>query len=313
MYFNRLVMGLGLIALLSLITGYRMYTSTTVRWPDFGKPLSAAPAVVVQVERDYGYRTGDVVPVEIFLQERPGTKLDLDSLVFEGDFEVRGEAAHNSKTTPDGTIIHHIKVDLQSLVIQDKLESGLSFVWESLADKKSQTWRSSEALIKISTSQTWDGRPDIRRGKRRLQTGFHWIYSGLLLAVPLFVLGWCRWVIIRYERHGKIYDPAYRRYVNPVEELRKRLTSTWQQVTTGSTDIQLFTELNADLRKLFGIQTVPVENLTAHMADNSLAEPTSRVISRCEQVTFGHKQLSQAELDLMNQDLVLILNNQKSS
>lgn len=311
MYFKRLMAGLGLLAFLFLAIAHRVHTSKPVQWPRFEQAQSGSPAAVIKLERDYGYRTGDIVPVEIFLQEQPGMKIDLDSLVFEGDFEVRGDATLQTRTAPDGQSTHYIKVDLQSLAVKDKLESGLSFVWESLADKKIHEWRA-DAAIKVSTSPTWDGRPNIRMGDRQLRTGFHWVYSGALIATSLFIMIWCNWVILRYERHGKIYDSSRRRYVNPAAELRARLCSTWQQITAGSTDIQLFTELNADLRKLFGIPTVPVENIPSQL-NNSLAEPTQRVLFHCEQVIFGHKSLAPEEMATMNHDLDLILGEQKSS
>ena len=40
-------------------------------WPQFADDHSSSPQVVVQMDRDYAYHVGDLIPVDVFVWQKP--------------------------------------------------------------------------------------------------------------------------------------------------------------------------------------------------------------------------------------------------
>ena len=110
---------LAILAAVSLL-GYE-YWANEVVWPEFStnQASAQAPQAVLKIERDYGWRTGDALPVEVYIKETPGTRVDLAAITMQnqaGDFEVR-DALSPVRTKIDDSGAHLIKAkfSVQSL------------------------------------------------------------------------------------------------------------------------------------------------------------------------------------------------------
>src|SRR5687768_13194241 len=83
-------------------------------WPPLPEKPGPSPTVMVEVERDFSHRIGDLIPITIYIKQFAGTTVDIDGLALEGDFELRGEFKTDSRSTTDGGKVLRVRGVVQS-------------------------------------------------------------------------------------------------------------------------------------------------------------------------------------------------------
>jgi hypothetical protein len=230
--------------------------SDQTTWPDFSaqsvqnaqEPL--APNVVSQYERDFGWRIGDVIPIQLYLQQKPGTVVDLHSLAVEGDFEIVDNPAITTRDFKDGSRNISVKFKIQSMSNAKKLSLKVSMLYRQLST-------GDDKLISIPafepfTSPTWDGRDVIQDGKPAYVQGDHllWtlgnIFGGIAGCFAALYLR--RKFIAAIELvKQKIWDT--RRQI-----ARREFDEAWARMEAGKITVGNYKAIARCVRKLFRIE-----------------------------------------------------------
>lgn len=252
-------------------------------WPTFQQSNEATPQVVVQVEPDFGYRTGDVIPVNIFVRQNPGTEVDIASLALEGDFEIRGEPVLSTKSLDDGAKGYCLQVQLQSFRIQPKLGSAISFTWNSKGERQ---WKEMKApLVDVFTSLTWDGeRKEIQPGSTAFVTSNHMYVSIGMLAGSVLLFVGCLVFLRYYERLNAASEE--RRQASPRLVCKRRVDAARKLIEAGDDSKENFRTVAEALRTYLGIETVEVSMIPAALGDSPYRKRAQASVNLCERVVY---------------------------
>lgn len=293
-----------LVALTLAAGGYWLW-SRDISWPQFPPSQHAlAPQAVVSVNRDFGWRTGDVVPVKLFIKEKPGTAVDLDNIAVGGDFEVRGHArvAH-TKSLDDGSRLKQVDFNVQSLNYGETRSLNVQLSYRILSSGEVDVAQSTPLVI--NTSKTYDGRPDIQPGSLDFISPVWDIwqtFSLLGLAVAMIVAS-----ILLRRYHTKHLVPE----LTAAEVWRQKFESIWQQIQSGDNSPVHYEELERMVRKRFGIepQTRGQIELLVAQARHPYREEIITVISLCDRRIYDHQLLTEEEHKSVHESFVRILTN----
>jgi len=200
------------VALLSLASyfGYRAFTAP--EWPDFdaaqktATEAAAAQKADVQLiarvdERDYGYRTGDIVYVHLFV--KPASSdivVDTQAVNVQGDFEMTERPSVTSKKLADGSIVYRLDLRLQSFKVAPKvvlagtISAKRAEIHEGTGSGSGAQSGAGAAVgtrfdtalpaTEVFTSMTYDGRPKLMEGADPRIAAW-WYYSRFALALTL--------------------------------------------------------------------------------------------------------------------------------
>lgn len=286
------------VVLLLGAAGWFVYgTGDGVDCPEF--PQSSEPAVIVQVEPDFGYRIGDLVPITVFIKEPPGTKVDVASMALEGDFEIRGEPTLTKHQLADQSSVYCLKLTLQSFNAKRKLGASMSMVWEVANDPELKEIR--QTLVEVYTSYTWDGRPKIQDGPLPFRTNaYHWYVSAAILLLSFGGLVWS----ILYSWWVDKAKAAYARqvYNSPAMVCKRKVDAALAKIETGDASESNFREIDVALRDYLGVSTVLLKHLPIVLV-TAYRNHIMRVIIGCEKVIYRKQTLTDQELRQMRQDL----------
>lgn len=237
--------------------------SDQTSWPDFSaqaqNPAAApnqtaeplAPIVVSQYERDFGWRIADVIPVQLYLQQKPGTIIDLHSLAIEGDFEIVENPSIVSRDFKDGSKQISIKFKVQSMSNAKQLNLKLSMLYRELST-------GDDKLISIPafapyTSPTWDGRDIIKDGQPAYIQGDHmlwtllYIFGGIAGAITAFIL--------RRRFIAAIEIVKQRIWETRRQIARREFDEAWALLESGQRTEENYKAIARCVRKLFRIES----------------------------------------------------------
>lgn len=152
-------------------------------WPTFPPaPAEAAgqPQVIVQYKRDYAYRIGDAIAVDIYIKQPKDITVSPGSLAIGADFEVMGAPQVEQQQLPDGGVVQHIRLKLQSFKMKPELvlDGTLGYNRDGVRQELKIPSHS------LYTSKTYDGRKDLQEGDD-VRVSFFW-YGGRHI-VPLLL------------------------------------------------------------------------------------------------------------------------------
>ncbi len=266
-------------------------------WPDFpAVAAGAAPLVKLQVERDFGWRIGDVVELNIFIKQAPGSSVDVEGLALAGDFEIRGDIKVDSRKTEDGGKVIRVKMFVQSFSFKPTVSARVSVTWNKSGEKE---WKEIDPTsIELHASNTYDGRDDIQEGKQQYLQGYH------LLTTIAWILGGIATVILTtlYIRREIRNLPVV---VPPVEPQSIwvwaviRFQAAWAKIVAGDRSNEVFQEIDFVVRSLLGVQTVQVTHLEIALSNHPYAKEGVYIIKHCELVLFKNTKLTNDQLKLM--------------
>jgi hypothetical protein len=213
---------------------------------------SLAPEVVVVVDRDYGYRIGDVIPVTIFFKEKAGSEIDLHSMAVDGDFEIVGEPTFFARSAADGSRRLRVEVKLQSFSPVPKLvlNANLSYRVKATNDDVTVTLPALEAY----TSNTWDGRDIVQEGKLPFNPGLDPFATGGLVLGGLFGSIFFFSLFLRYRRERPI-ALELKGLPNRFLLARRDFNEIWARMEAGDRSADRYAELSQLLRRLYKVET----------------------------------------------------------
>lgn len=244
----------GLLTLL-LVAGLAaaIYYLTLPSWPEFPVTTDNKPqSKVVVADRDYGYRIGDVIPVELVIRQQPGTRVQLSTLTIAGDFEMHEKPTVQMREHEDGSALYRVCFRLQSFETSARLSFKAQVSWEDLKEGKGATYDVPET--KIGYSMTWDGRKELQEGRDTRSAIWYWVRAvvpltfGVLLYLYLIQRSLRQWL-------------KTRRQLTPEQMLQKRYAELLDSVSKGAATSEHYRELESIIREHWQLQSVPVTEL----------------------------------------------------
>lgn len=302
---------LGLFSALALITlviaasvafSSWLFWNDRANWPVFPSDVqnqaglkaaaSPAPEVVASIERDYGWRIGDIVPATIFMKQKPGTVIDMHSIALAGDFELVGAPELFQLDKADGTRIYRAKVKLQSFSAVPQLALKANISYRVLSTNEDITV--DLPAIDPFTSQTWDGRDKIQEGKLAIQHGLHgWItlaYFAVGLGGLIFF-----WKLIRYFRSISL-SAVQKLFTSRFIKARRQFDAVWALMEAGDRSHARYVELSRIIRKLYVIETkTSLEAKYWYLYGSNGPAEIADMLIECDKVIYLNRVLSDEE------------------
>lgn len=280
-----------------------IFWSDRTEWPIFVSEVrsaegakaaqSPAPEIVAHLERDFGWRIGDVVPVTVYLKQKPGTVIDLNSIALAGDFEMVGNPDLFELSRPDGSKIYRAKIKLQSFKAQPQWSIKANISYRVLATNEDITV--DLPAIAPYTSKTWDGRKEAQEGKLDTQHGVHdWL---TLLYVCIGATG----TLVFFNLSRRFYNEMpmktrLRKRASRLVRGRRDFDAIWAKMEAGDRSRENYVALSRVLRKLYLLETKT--SLEAKFwflyGRNGPAEIADMLIE-CDKVIYLNRVLSDEE------------------
>lgn len=228
------------------------------RWYVFAETEANEPQAKVVIDRDYAYRTGDLIPVSIRLKHKPGVNIDSGAFALNGDFEIAETKPLVRKEMEDGSVCYKQDLVLQSFSLEWRLKATAEISWwlkdaEAVQELKVE-------IGPFSRSHTWDGREELQEGNnKKLPPWTHLSKScGMLLGSALIVayLGLLTW---------RLYWEIWT-YRNPGLAMLRKLDAVLAKINGGDLNRENYRAVDAMIRSFFGVEAV----LPSQIASNTL-------------------------------------------
>lgn len=262
-------------------------------WPDFNTapaaPTPLAPRVVAHYERDFGWRIGDVIPIELYLHQEPGTLIDLHSLAIEGDFEIVENPTFVIRDFKNGSRNIAIKFKIQSMAAAKKLTLKISMLYRV-------TETMEDHLIAIPafepyTSPTWDGRDIIKDGDPQYRHEGHllwtlgYIFLGIAAAVGAF--------FARRRFKQLELEEAKRDWETRRETARREFDEAWARFEKGDFSDESYKLVVRALRKLFRIESKVLREIEVELGSaHPYRAQTLKILNVTGKVLYERRRLT---------------------
>ncbi|MDZ4833989.1 MAG: hypothetical protein SGJ27_09455 [Candidatus Melainabacteria bacterium] len=297
---------LALVACVALVALYK--TSTSREWPDFLTDKQGAPKYNTEVaKRDFGYRTGNHVPVGLYFKLAPGMELLTDQTVINGDFQVVSQQEYREKSGEDTLV--RIDLTLQTFVLKPKLEVKPTIAYRT---KPGDDVKKLDLLpIEVYSSQTYDGRKS-EHPKESADITFvsdnHLTVTGALvvlgaLGVVLAIGGLLRNRKPRVKREKKSKTKT-EAASGPFPAGWEPVQSAWAAITGGDRSKPAFAKAAASLRSFFGVDTLTVSELKRSTVPNK--DQLTAFLTRCEKALWTNNDVLDEEVEAANAVMVEI-------
>lgn len=269
--------------------------SPSVQWPDFPQPRGSEPQVVVVVDPDFGYHIGDVIPVDIFIRQPAGTKVE-DGLALEGDFETRGDPVVTREIRGGETYIR-MRVYLQSFqAFKPAYQATISMTFETVGDKVIREVKMPP--IAVGTSNTWDGRDYPQTGKLAPWYGNHLSWNiGYLVVGLIGLIG----LTVYIRRLRKLIPKPIKPKapLTPRQKAKARFDEVWKRIRAGDQSERNFREIDVIVRQLERIEHVLLEYVPVALGDiHPRKAEIMHILENCELVIFRGDSLTDEQLDV---------------
>jgi hypothetical protein len=309
-------------------------------WPHFDEqaPASGAPQSVISLRngRDFGYRTGHLVPVEICFKVPKGTELDVDSITLAAPPPVRAQSkreesdkgepqpgAGKDKQAPQpvtpppkqvfkivrrqslsakgdgGTRYVQLDIDLQSMIYQPKWSAAFNINYRVGSGGKIQTLTTDS--IVVSVSHTFDGEKNAHPKDPQLSTlqGNHLLVTTGWLAVgALGMAGSLAYLILTRRRKVRAAPPPAE--VDPW----LAVVLSWQVIEKGNRTKEAFDGLAAAARLFFKAGNRSPGELFA--LGTALDCHAATILQVCEEASWGDCQITDERLQPVAQVITML-------
>jgi hypothetical protein len=291
----------GLLLVLGVTFGVMHWAAAPKAWPDFLMDKPDAPRYNTEVaKRDFGYRTGNHVPVGLYFKLLPGMELLSDQMVVNGDFQIVSQQEYREKSGEDTLV--RIDLTVQTFVLKPKLEVKPTIAYRSAAG--GEVKKLDLLPIEVYSSQTFDGRKS-EHPKENEDVTFvadsHLITTGGMVTVGglgvLFAVG----VLMRNRRprvkrekvakKSKAPDAATGPFPpgwTPVQE-------AWAAIVGGDRSKPAFTLAAETIRTYFGVNTLTVSELQCSTAQHK--DLLAAFLTICEKALWTTTALSDADVE----------------
>lgn len=302
--------GSALVVVLALIAAHKRNSETI--WPHFDEhaPRDGKPHYVIEFRngRDYGYRTGNIVPLRVSLKVPAGTEVDLDSVALtqtdakgKKDLEITHRESF-SQTTAEGINYIRLDLNLQAFVYRPtKWTTAVTINYRTADDGRVKTLvmdSTSSGLpvkggsIAVFNSKTYDG----RKSKHPMEPVVEPVHgSHGLWTLARIVVGWL----------GMLVTGTYlfltRKQKGPKVKAEKPpdpwagVDSSWQAIKSGNRSKQAFDQLALAVRAFFNVGTRSAAELyglgTAQDAN------VATILEVCHEAGWGVEPISDERLE----------------
>lgn len=238
--------------------GITMYSKVSQEeWPEFHRvehttksPLS--PKAVIFQNRDFGWRIGDHIPLTFYIEQQPGTTVDIYSLAVEGDFEFVNPPEFEFRAFENGSTQIKVNMTLQSMSVSDELSLKGYMLYRNHETNLDHLFEI--PVASFHRTDTWDGRDVIMVGETKIDKHglmvhtLTIIFAGALIASFLFFLN--RSLIRRFLIAGFDEDFNSRRLI-----ARREFDRAWKHIEDGNYTTEAYSEVARVVRELFHLQT----------------------------------------------------------
>lgn len=294
---KRLIYALIVLGLLGAIA-FGLSQSLKPTWPEFSSTESSEPQVIMNtVGRDYAYHTGDLIEVDLYVRQQPGTEVNPFSFTIDGDFELAQKPEISQKRQEDGSVVYRFPLKVQCFIPKEKLELKGAISWRIGEEERQEL---TLEPLHIGWSNTYDGRSKLMEGEDpTIPVYWYATRFGLPLAIgSLIYLTFLTLAIRKWCLRPR--QPA-------VDPKKTRAITLLKQVKDGKCSRDEYQELDTLLREHLGysgstpaselMQTYGCNPMTAEFFqlnavaiygdEDSIEESRDRLVSLGNQILSG--------------------------
>ncbi len=266
--------------------------------PEFPVAAEDKPSAVVELEPDFGYRTGDIIKVRIYIRQPAGIKCNTKSLLVNGNTKVR-DVAVASRAFPDGSEVLRLDAQLQNLVFEQKVSANMKIEYSVGGSRKRQDFQLPD--LEFSTSRTFDGD---QRSKHPKDPPFVFISSyGWLMNIAVASIACAAMVasfwyllkrpVLKFRKKKEQLIPGSDAWEKAIKQVRKIV----EQLKAGEEQPEHMRALDGLMRRLFNVDAVTVQDLMARADAESPDLMSLTLVSQyCQRVIYASLLLTPAEL-----------------
>ena len=292
---------------------FAWHKSSAQTWPAFPE-THETPVAVSDVLPDFGWRTGDIIPLTVFIKEVPGTVCDLKSVVIKGDAQLRSLKSYEEKQA-DGTRLIRLQLEVQAFVLKQPVWEVTPYITYRTGEKQERKTLELP-MFEIGSSNTYDKRKitivlpngeksEAKDGHPKDQpkvnlTSYAWLEDIGLGTVSLMLVVCAIWVIST-RKHGSktVGDKPLELFSNEWAETVADVKAAVRLLQNGNTDKQTYVRVQKGLLRLYRLDSVPLPSIEA-AADGPCMQLMSlmHIIGFCHEVIYGKCDfLSGADVD----------------
>lgn len=274
-----------------IVLAIAFYQSRQFEWPGFEENANGKPQYNVQYERDFGYRTGNLVPVRICFKLPAGTTLDVDNLTVEGDMSVAKRTVF-TQAGQDGVTYIRLDLQLQAFVFKPKWTDKMFFNYRTAGSNELMTLEVKD--ISVTTSKTYDSDKTSRHPKEpdlAINQGFHMVWTVLGLFAGLSGMIGCVVYLVKTRQVravAVVIPPAAAQ--DPWLLVMEALTA----IKDGDHSSAAFERLGLQVRAYSGLHTQTATQLVA--ANEPRHQAVGEVLAVCEPVVWGGQPALDADV-----------------
>jgi membrane protease YdiL (CAAX protease family) len=251
-----------LVVALSIIAARARPQVTT--WPGFKPNTGTAPQSELKFkdDRDFGYRTGEIVPVTVYVKAPAGTELEPDSLTVKGDMEIARRSVFTQKGEDD-SVYARFELGLQSFVGMPKWTATPSLTYRAPGGNKNETV--DLATIEVYTSKTFDDRkPKDAHPKEpevSLLYGHHTVVTVSLLVFGILGSIACLLLLFSGRRRKATAQTTSEETPEPVLDPKEQLNQVMTRLFEGDQRDETVLAAVLQLRAFYKVQTATTSDL----------------------------------------------------
>lgn len=262
---NIALVGTGLVLALGVTFGLMRWSAAARAWPDFLMDKPDAPRYNTEVaKRDFGYRTGNHVPVGLYFKLSPGMELLSDQMVVNGDFQIVSQQEYREKSGEDTLV--RIDLTVQTFQLKPKLEVKPTIAYRSTAG--GEVKKMDLLPIEVYSSQTYDGRksehPKESADIAIIADNHLTVTGGLIVAGALGAVFAAGWLVRNRKPRVKRAKPSKTKVKvvsGPFPPGWTPVQEAWAAIVGGDHSKPAFTRAAESIRTYFGVNTLTVSEI----------------------------------------------------
>ncbi len=290
---RKLLVGSALTVLLLVgVAGYLLTRPAKAEWPDFLTDRDHPQYNTSVAERDFGFRTGNLVPVSLYFKLTPGMEVLTDQLVLNGDFQLVSKSEFREKQG-DVTLLR-IDLVLQSFVYKPKLELKPTV---SYRNGTNETKKYDLMTVDVYTSATYDGRKEEHPKENdnlATFTGWHLAYTLGFILVGGVGLVCSIGMLVRNGKPRAKKEKAPKVVAGPLPEGWLEVQQAWAAVTAGDRSSATVGIAAQAVRNFFGVTTQTVGEI--EKGEVEVKATLVAFLRICERAIFGSKPLGEQDV-----------------
>lgn len=284
-----------LVVLVSMIGLGAFYWGQRTVWPEWG-PVAAqeplAPQVVADYERDFGWRTGDRITIDVYIKQQPGTEVDLNTLAIQGDFEVSGAPDIFTRDKKDGSRYIRLRLPVQAFNLKPnwQLAATMTYRVNGQVDEKLITL----PAVVLYTSPTWDGeRKEIKEESAKPVFGWDlYINAAIILGGIVLTVLCIR--VIRRAKSG-VDEPPLPIILSPREIARREFLKVWAKIMAGDVSEENYKEIERVIRRLYRLEARTMREINWELYNHPHREHVVEILSLADKVLYHRMYLDDSE------------------